>query len=48
MVIAKYWKAHMSKVINEENERDQIVDAYTVEGPFETMMREEIIEALKH
>ena len=38
----------MSKVINEENERDQIVDAYTVEGPFETMMREEIIEALKH
>ena len=29
--IEKNWKAHMSKIMNEENEWDQIVDA--VEGP---------------
>ena len=43
---AKHWKAHMSKIMNEENEWDQIAD--TVEGPIERMMREEIMEALKY
>ena len=31
----KLWIAHMSKIMNEENEWDQIVDADTVEGPIE-------------
>ena len=43
---AKLWKAHMSKIMNEENEWDQIAD--TVEGPIEREMREEIIEAFKY
>ena len=42
---AKLWKTHMSKIMNEENEWDQISDAYTVEGPIERVMREEIMEA---
>ena len=32
---AKLWKAHMSQIMNEENEWDQIADADTVEGPIE-------------
>ena len=43
---AKLWKAHMSKIMNEENELDQIADA--VEGPIEGVMREEIMEAFKY
>ena len=30
---AKLWKAHMSKIMNEENEWDQIADADSVEKP---------------
>ena len=30
---AKLWKAHMSIILNEENEWDQIADADIVEGP---------------
>ena len=33
---AKLWIAHMSKIMNEEDEWDQIVDADTVEGPIES------------
>ena len=36
----------MSKLMNEENELDQIADA--VEGPIERVMREEIMEEFKH
>ena len=36
----------MLKIMNEENEWDQIAD--TVEGKIERVMREEIMEALKH
>ena len=32
----KLWKAQMSKIINEENEWDQISDAVAVEGPIES------------
>ena len=42
---AKLCKAHMSKIMNEENEWDQFADADTVEGPNERVMREEIMEA---
>ena len=45
---AKLWKAHMSKILNEENECDQIADADTVEGPIERVTREEIMEAFKY
>ena len=42
----KLWKAHMSKLMNEENEWDQIAD--TIEGPIERVMREERMEAFKY
>ena len=45
---AKVRKAHMQKIINEENELDQTADADTVEGLIERVMREEIMEAFKH
>ena len=45
---AKLWKAHMSKIMNEENEWDQIADADTVEGPIERVSIEKIMEAFKH
>ena len=35
-----------NKIVNEENEWDQIAD--TVEGPIERVMRKEIMEAFKH
>ena len=41
---AKLWKAHMSKIMNEENELDQIADADAVDGPIERVMRDEIME----
>ena len=45
---AKLWKAHESKIMNEENEWDQIADADTVMGPIERVMREEIMKAFKY
>ena len=45
---AKLWIAHTSKIMNEENEWDQIVDANAVEGPIESVMREDIMEAWKY
>ena len=44
---AKLRKAHMSKIMTEENEWDLIADADTVEGPIERVMREEIVEVFK-
>ena len=38
----------MSNIMNEENEWDQIVDAHSVQGPIERVMREEIMEAFKY
>ena len=37
---AKFWKAHMSNIMNDENEWDQIADANTVQGPIEQVLRE--------
>ena len=47
---AKLWKAHMSKIMNKENEWDRIAD--TVEGPIESDDRKDngsvqILERLK-
>ena len=36
---------HMSKIMTEETEWDQIADADAVEGPIERVMREEIMVA---
>ena len=38
----------MSKIMNEENEWDQISDADTVEGPIKRVMLEELMETFKH
>ena len=45
---AKLWKAHMSKIMIEENEWDEIADADTVQRPIERVLREETMEAFKH
>ena len=45
---AKLWKAHMSKIMNEENELDQIADADVLDGPIERVMRDEIMEEFKY
>ena len=45
---ANLWKAHMSKVMNEDNELDQTADADVVQGPIERVLREEVMEAFKH
>ena len=44
----KLWKAHMSQIMNEDIEWDQIADAGVVEGPIERVMREDIMEAFKY
>ena len=44
---AKIWKEHMEKIMNEENEWDQIVDTDIVEGPAKRVAREEIVEAMQ-
>ena len=36
---AKLWKAHMSKIMNEQDEWVQIADADTVDGPIESDKR---------
>ena len=45
---AKLWNAHMSKIMNEENELDQIADADVLDGPIERVMRDEIMEEFKY
>ena len=45
---AKLWKAHMSTIMNDENEWDQIAVADTVEGQTAKVMREKIMEAFKY
>ena len=43
----KVWKEHMEKIMNEENEWDQSVEADLVEGPVEKVSREEVVKAMK-
>ena len=45
---AKLWKAHMSKIMDEENQWDQIAYADTVLGPIKRVMKEDILEVYKH
>ena len=44
---AKIWKEHMEKIMNEENEREHMVEIGLVEGPVEKMARNEMIEAMR-
>ena len=44
---AKIWKEHMEKIMNEENERDRMVETDLVEGPVEKVARKEIVEAIQ-
>ena len=43
----KLWKEHMKKIMNVENEWDQMVEADMVEGPVERVTDEEVMEAMK-
>ena len=42
----KLWKEHMEKIMNVENEWDQMVEADVVEGLVEGVTDEEVIEAM--
>ena len=42
----RVWKEHMERIMNEENEWDQNVQADLVEGPVERVSREEVVKAL--
>ena len=42
----RVWKEHMERIMNEENEWDQRVEANLVEGPVERVSREEVVEAI--
>ena len=42
----RVWKEHMEKIMNEENEWDQRVEADVVEGPVERVSREEVVKAM--
>ena len=42
----KLWKEHMVKIMNVENEWDQMVEADMVEGPVEGVTDEEVMEAM--
>ena len=44
---AKIWKEHMEKIMNEENEWDNMVETDLVEGPVEKVVRDEIVEAIQ-
>ena len=40
-------KGHMERVMNEENEQDQITDMDVIEGPIEKVTGEEVMTALR-
>ena len=42
----KLWKEHMEKIMNVENEWDQMVEVDMVEGPVEGVTGEEVVEAM--
>ena len=44
--IGRVWKEHMERIMNEENEWDQNVQADLVEGPVERVSWEEVVKAL--
>ena len=45
--MAKFWKKHMAKITNEENEWDRMVETDLVDGPMEKVARNEIVEAIQ-
>ena len=44
--IKKRWKAYMEKLLNEENEWDEIIDVDKVEGPQQEISKEEVEKAI--
>ena len=42
----KLWKKHMEKIMNVENEWDQMIEVDMVEGPVEGVTDEEVMEAM--
>ena len=42
----RVWKEHKERIMNEENEWDQNVEADLVEGPVERVSREEVVKAM--
>jgi len=42
----RVWKEHMERIMNEENEWDQNMQADLVEGPVERVGREEVVKVL--
>jgi len=42
----RVWKEHMERIMNEENEWDQNVQADSGKGPVERVSREEVVKAL--
>ena len=45
---AKIWMEHMEKIMNKENEWDQIVETDVVEGPVEKVARNEVVKAMQN
>ena len=45
--LKKRWKTYMEKLLNEENEWDEIIDADKVQGPQQVVSQEEVKKALK-
>ena len=43
----KVWKEHMERIMNEENECDQNVEADLVEGPVERVSWAEVVKAIR-
>ena len=43
----KIWKEHMERIMNEENEWDQNVEADLVEGPIERVSSEEVVKSIR-
>ena len=43
---AKIWKEHVEKIINEENEWDQMVETDIIEGQVEKVTHNEIVETM--
>ena len=44
---AKIWKEHMEKIMNKENNWDQMVESDVMEGPVEKVTSKEITEAMQ-
>ena len=42
----KSWKEHMEKIMNEENEWDNMTEVDVVKGPIEKVAREEVVQAM--